>query len=371
MNDFIDNLMGRSDKHVAMLLFMSLFLLGIAFFQTLILRNIYGWKYKPKWLLFVLEPVVLFLLWSIESDYSMYFFIFSFLLTFALLLIAIFVAPLVSRLIEAKTMSRKTGKKFTGFTVGKVVVRYVGGIVGLLAVLTIAQASFPLTLLFMFILLPLSLLKYPGGDRRFIHLQATLPTSPIRSVAMGLAEVEGNTVMREPLYSPINHVACIAYKYEIEEVGTDREGHSTYTTIHTENRCNAFSLQDETGVLDVTPDRLNLLLLPVHFQFTRNGKRYTQQLLLPGEKVLLVGMADTKEGKTVFRYEEVKGVYALMASHSLNSYNKAKPLINRFLLYTSIFGIIVSLILLCQIAYQDGELHISLPFGNTTISNNY
>ena len=91
--------------------------------------------------------------------------------------------------------------------------------------------------------------------------------------------------------------------------------------------------------------------------------------MLPGDKVLLIGMADTRGGKTVFRYEETKKVYTLMPSQTLNKYNRAKPLINSLICYTSVLGIIASLILLCHIEYSDGELQINLPFGNKGISS--
>lgn len=51
-----------------------------------------------------------------------------------------------------------------------------------------------------------------------------------------------------------------------------------------------------------------------------------------------------------------------MPSQALNKYNRSKPLIDALILYTSVFGIIVSLILLLHIEYVDGKLHIALPF---------
>ena len=186
---------------------------------------------------------------------------------------------------------------------------------------------------------------------------------------MGLAEVEGIVVPGGKLIAPIGDTECIAYEYEIEDIDHDSEGRTSYTTVHSENKCNAFSIQDETGILDVTPEKLNLLCLPINKRYQKEGKRYTQRLLLPGDKVLLIGMADTRGGKTVFRYEETKKVYTLMPSQTLNKYNRAKPLINSLICYTSVLGIIASLILLCHIEYRDGELQINLPFGNKGISS--
>lgn len=350
MNEIIDSLIVESQIGIGELIFLSVFLLGTAFFKTVILRGLYGWEYKPKWFLFALEPAVLFLVWSIKPNFTHVVLVCSFLLTFVLAILGFMISPLVIKLKYTRTRYQKSGKSFTLFTVSKVTIFYLLSTAGMFVGLALFQISLPLVLLFLFILLPLFLLINPGGDRHFIDLQAILPTSPIRSVAMGLAEVEGNTVMGKPLIAPINNIACIAYQYKIEDISRDSEGRDVYTTIHDEKRCNSFSIQDKTGILEVTPERLNFLRLPINNQFQKKGKRYTQQLLLPGEKVLLVGMADTKGGKTIFRYEEVKGVYALMPSQSLSKYNRARPLINRFVLYTSLFGIITSLILLCDIA---------------------
>ena len=142
---------------------------------------------------------------------------------------------------------------------------------------------------------------------------------------LGLAEVEGIVVPGGKLIAPIGDTECIAYEYEIEDIDHDSEGRTSYTTVHSENKCNAFSIQDETGILDVTPEKLNLLCLPINKRYQKEGKRYTQRLLLPGDKVLLIGMADTRGGKTVFRYEETKKVYTLMPSqHSTNTTGQSR-----------------------------------------------
>lgn len=288
-------------------------------------------------------------------------------LTFVLAIAGFTIMPLVMKLKETKVEYRRTGKKFTAFTAGKLTGGYVLGIIAVPVIMLILGTSLPLIFLLLFIILPLFGLKNPGGDRRFIRLQAILPTSPIRSVAMGLAEVEGKVVMKESLSAPIGDTECAAYQYEIEKIEHNSKGRTSYTTLHSENKCNMFSIQDETGALDVTPEKLNLLCLPIHQQYEKGGKRYTQRLLLPDDQVLLIGMADTRGGHPVFRYEEVKKVYALMPSQALNKYNKAKPLIDNLILFTSIFGIIASLILLFHIEYDGQKLHINPPFGSKNI----
>ena len=48
-------------------------------------------------------------------------------------------------------------------------------------------------------------LLLPNASKRFLKLQASLPTSKIRSIAKGLAEVEGKLLMKTPLFSPIKN----------------------------------------------------------------------------------------------------------------------------------------------------------------------
>lgn len=367
MKELIDFLTDWGDIPVGLIFALIPFSVVVALFHILILQMLYGWKYKLKWLIIVLEPTLVCLLGVIKPGWGMCAFVTFFALAFVLAIAGFIIMPLVKKLKETQVEYRRAGKKVTAFTVGKVTGCYVLGIIAVLVIMLILETSLPLIFLLMFIILPLFALKNPGGDRRFMRLQAILPTSPIRSVAMGLAEVEGNVVIKESLSAPIGDIECAAYQYEIEEIEHDKEGRTSYTTIHSENKCNVFSIQDKTGVLDVTTEKLSLLCLPINRRYEKDGKRYTQRLLLPDDQVLLIGMADTRGGQTVFRYEEVKKVYALMPSRALNTYNKAKPLIDNLILYTSVFGIIASLILLFHMEYDGEKLHITPPFGNKSI----
>lgn len=367
MKELISFLTDWGDISVELIFTLIPFSVVVAVFHILILQMLYDWKDKLQWLLIVLEPTLVCLLGVIKPGLGMCAFVFLFALAFVLAIAGFIIMPLVKKLKETKVEYRRAGKKVTAFTVGKVTGSYVLGIIAVLVIMLMLEISLPFIFLLMFIILPLFALKNPGGDRRFIRLQAILPTSPIRSVAMGLAEVEGNVVIKESLSAPIGDIECAAYQYEIEEIEHDNEGRTSYTTIHSENKCNVFSIQDETGVLDVTTEKLSLLCLPINRRYEKDGKRYTQRLLMPGDQVLLIGMADTCGGQTVFRYEEVKKVYALMPSRALNTYNKAKPLIDNLLLYTSVFGIIASLILLFHMEYDGEKLHINPPFGNKSV----
>ena len=67
-------------------------------------------------------------------------------------------------------------------------------------------------------------LLLPNAYKRFLKLQASLPTSKIRSIAKGLAEVQGKLLMKKPLFSPINMTSCIGYYYVIEKIDENKKG---------------------------------------------------------------------------------------------------------------------------------------------------
>ena len=243
MKELINFLTDWGDISVGVVFVLIPFSAFVALFHHVILGGIYGWDYKPKWLLFVLEPTLVCFLGVIKPGFGLCALVLLFVLTFVLAIVGLIIMPLVRRLRKVKAEYRKTGKKVSVFTAGKVTGTY----------MFIMEVSLPLIFLVVFIILPLFALKNPGGDRHFMRLQAILPTSPIRSVAMGLAEVEGIVVPGGKLIAPICDTECIAYEYEIEDIDHDSEGRTSYTTVHSENKCNAFSIQDETGILDVTP----------------------------------------------------------------------------------------------------------------------
>ena len=139
-------------------------------------------------------------------------------------------------------------------------------------------------------------LLLPNASKRFLKLQASLPTSKIRSIAKGLAEVEGKLLMKTPLFSPIKMTPCIGYYYLIEKIDRDKEGHNSYSTIHEETQCNPFEIEDTTGKIEVVPEGIQLFLMENTHQYTSGGKRYSESLLREGDEVLLIGYADTKGG---------------------------------------------------------------------------
>ncbi len=146
------------------------------------------------------------------------------------------------------------------------------------------SSSFPDLFVFIF----LTLMR-PTSAKRFLRLQASLPTSKIKSLAKGIVEVEGTLIMKEPLSSPVDHEICIGYYYTIEDIDRDSDGKLSYRTIHRETRCNPFSIKDETGTIDIEPEGIELVLLGETNVSSSNNKRYTETLLKDGQKCCWLG----------------------------------------------------------------------------------
>ncbi len=199
--------------------------------------------------------------------------------------------------------------------------------------------------LVIFTLIFFSMLK-PSGSKRFLRLQASLPTSKIQSLAKGLVEVEGTLVMEAPLRSPVNNEECIGYYYTIEDVDKDSDGKNTYTTIHRETQCNIFKIKDETGTIEIQPEGIEFVLLGETNISSSYNKRYKETLLKHGQKMLLVGYADSKNGTPFIRKDEHYKVLGITSSSGITVWNRYQPLLRSFLFTCSIILLIIIYILI-------------------------
>ncbi len=182
------------------------------------------------------------------------------------------------------------------------------------------------------------LLLFFGGFkalRRRRVIQA-LPTSTVRSLAMGLVEVYGDVVVaKETLKTPLQGESCVYYHYTIEEYR--RQGKSSrWVTIKQGSRGVTFFLRDKTGKVLVDPTGAEIDLTRDFHVESRTGSnppasvisflkannmnfenflgfnkqmRYSESYLTPGDKVYILGTAgknpDVKAGTAV---ESVQGI---------------------------------------------------------------
>ena len=102
------------------------------------------------------------------------------------------------------------------------------------------------------------------------RLIENIPTSKIRSLAMGLVEVYGKVVPWQGtmLKSPMTNRDCVYYKYTTEEYRRSGK-HSHWVTIKKDMGSIHFNLKDETGMVLVNPKGAKIDI-PKDFEF-RSG----------------------------------------------------------------------------------------------------
>lgn len=218
--------------------------------------------------------------------------------------------------------------------------------------------------MFVIIFLVYPALNYllPNKRKRFLKYQTLLPTSKIGSLAMGLVEIEGHLLMTTPLTSPIKDKECIGYRYTIESISVDKYQHKTYEIIKDETICNSFFVKDDTGEIEVNPKSLEFIWVPKDEQLTKNRKRYTQYVLYPNTKMLLIGKATySKKNKTVLEYESIKNVFAISPSNKISDYNTYKPLLNSFIIFMCFFAFVSALIIITPITIENHKINIEKP----------
>ena len=98
-------------------------------------------------------------------------------------------------------------------------------------------------------------------QRRMIE---NIPTSKIRSLAMGLAEVYGQVVPNKILLKgPFSSDDCVYYKYQVQELRHTKNSSYWATIKKGEERVN-FYLKDETGSVLVDPNGASIDIAKDH-----------------------------------------------------------------------------------------------------------
>src|SRR5690606_30748230 len=130
------------------------------------------------------------------------------LVVFSLLVISVFLFAIIggirSGIVSARENRAKRAKFNAKYNINPTPLwkKIVGGILALSFFYLFANIG-PYALVLLFLIIPLVNLFLPGNKNKYLRYQRTLPTSKIRSVAMGLAEIEGELRMIEPVIAPI------------------------------------------------------------------------------------------------------------------------------------------------------------------------
>ena len=331
------------------LVFMTIFVCALALFHSVFFHMIAEDKLKPAWLLFVIYPAIGVGLFFIRPGLIVAWALFL----FASLVVG-FLLSFLFQIIKGIYDFLKKHKEKPLYK--RILMLLVGGVC-----LCLFFATGPL-FIFIIILVVLIFSLITGEKNRFLKLQAVLPTSKIRSMAMGLVEIEGEAeLIDEPFVTPIKSKKCIGYHYTVESIKRDNDGDKSYTTIQDERKCRNFMLKDETGQVEVSSENLQFILFSVDEQYSTSSRRYTQYVLYEANKILLIGAASLQESKPIVVREEVKNVFGMMPVSAIDKWNRFKPLRSALFMYLAAFGLLVALIVVLSIHEVDGLLVISLP----------
>lgn len=142
------------------------------------------------------------------------------------------------------------------------------------------------------------------------------PTSKIRSMAMGMVELQGSARRMYALVSPISGLPCVYYrikKYRRKRYRTNRrllstEGDSQWSLVSiTSSSSVPFLLEDETGAVTVEPEGADLKIrtshagsgsraqLPFCINETRNdNERWQEEVIPEGSYIYILGFAHTR-----------------------------------------------------------------------------
>jgi hypothetical protein len=92
------------------------------------------------------------------------------------------------------------------------------------------------------------------GAKEYLLVQKieNTPTSKIRSVAVGLAEIKGRALPEEPLFSPISKAKCAYWRLTAEYYQSSKNG-GYWVTFYKDSSGKPFYIEDETGKMLVEP----------------------------------------------------------------------------------------------------------------------
>ncbi|MBU4493580.1 MAG: E3 ubiquitin ligase family protein [Nanoarchaeota archaeon] len=112
------------------------------------------------------------------------------------------------------------------------------------------------------------------------RLIENIPTSKIRSLAMGLVEIYGEVVpaYKEILKSPFSNKDCVYYSYTIEEYRSSGKS-SHWVTVENGHNEQPFYLKDDTGGVLIDSKGANINVLR-DFEFNTGFGKKTPDLVL-------------------------------------------------------------------------------------------
>ncbi|CAM4015174.1 hypothetical protein SAMN06265348_101186 [Pedobacter westerhofensis] len=333
---------------IPLLVFMMMFSEGTALFHTLIFDGLYGITVRPKYLFFVINPMIVLLAWFVRPGAS--------LLALTLLFASVFLLGMTGMIFSGFLKGKKDRAERKEFeakyqTPEKEKIRNIFFLVGICALIGLgfwlnSQGRLSLMLLIVPSLIVLDAIFLPAAKTKFYKLQAVLPTSKMNAVAMGLVEVTGDLIQIEPVISPHFNTPCIGYAIRIEERSKDKDGKITWSRIHSSSKTGTFRIKDETGKVTVNGEGLEYYIDRVDKEIESGDKRYFETYLQEDDYLLLIGKASSLNGETLIEKDVHQGVFGAAFPHEVAIKNKFAPLLKSFLATLFFITLIIIYILI-------------------------
>jgi len=148
-----------------------------------------------------------------------------------------------------------------------------------------------------------------------------IPTSTIRSAAMGLCEVAGTAKQQLPIKAPITSTDCVYYRYLVEREEYGYRGRPHWVTMNGGCSPGYFYIEDETGKLLINPAGAEVIL-PVSYCSTDDSygynRRCTEWRIKPGDRIFILG--------TVSKIVDIAVEHQRVLNERLNELAKDKEL---------------------------------------------
>lgn len=347
-----------------MLLFLMLFSLGIALFHYLIFSGLLRVNGKLAGLFFILNPSVLLITWLVNPNYVLLVLLSLFLSVFLFAIIGMFVSIFSKKEDQDEYPSNKSFKekynvkpKPKSSLIKEIAVIVSFFVLGGTMFYYFKEGGIILAFLLTFVVAILS----SNNNKRFLKLQRNLPTSKVRSVAMGMAELQGNCNMIKSVNSPLGDKECIGFRYKIEDVKTDKDGHTSYTTRLDKTVCEDFMLTDDTGSILVKGENISLIWMEEDSSIYHDSQRFTEYLLKNKKEVLLIGNVSLEENKPIVGFDTYHKTFGVSSIDKLALYNDSVPLVNSAKIYAAILVVLIAIILITPISLKGNKLVIEKP----------
>jgi ABC-type multidrug transport system fused ATPase/permease subunit len=340
-------------------IFLMLFSLGLAIFYTLFigyfLENMAKIEIKPSWLFFALLPAIVGICGAINPSWAAY----ALIALVGLLFTFVIALSVLTFLLKSILSIRQYyADKKSGQLKNKASQPLWKKTLALIVIILLITAFFQGVHLFFIVFIAIIFFSIlaPSQKSAFLRLQANLPTSKIRSMAMGLIELRGKVLMGEPMQAPIEEKNCIGYRYTIEDISRDDDGDDHYSMIEDKTFCNRFTIDDGTGHVEVNADGISFVWVALDSAYRSNNKRYSQYLLLDGDDIFLVGNASLEKNTPVIELDPLQNILCLSPAGSVERWNTYKPLLNAFIVCNAFIALCIAAALITPISIKSNQV---------------